>query len=345
MAGRAGGRSVAGMTGRGVAVAVAVALAARPPPPPPYPDWRDPTSIGVAQEGVLRFPQALAYDASGVADPDRARRGPYVYVADQHSFFVQKFTAGGRSCAASAATAPSPGTSARPRRARARRPASWVASAAWRSTRAGASTCSTPTTRAWSASRRAASSRATSATFGSAPGQLEHGINGGLALLGDELYVGDQDNDRVQRFHLGADGRPDGPPVDLRRAGHARRGSSTSSPGCPSTRRATSRARRRQSQRPRPAVLRGRRVPGPGGYVRPRPGSSTRPTTPASTSPGGCSSPTTRTTASRASTRALAFISSFGGAGRAPGGSTTCGGSPSPPARTRRVACSPPTPR
>jgi streptogramin lyase len=50
-------------------------------------------------------------------------------------------------------------------------------------------------------------------TFGASPGQLNPGINGGLALLGDELYVGDQDNHRVQRFHLGADGSPEGSPV------------------------------------------------------------------------------------------------------------------------------------
>ena len=99
MSGRAGGRSVAGMTGRGVATAVAVAVAlAAPTTAAAYPDWRDPTSIGVAQEGVLRFPQALAYDASGVADPEPgAPAGPYVYVADQHSFFIQKFTSGAMS--------------------------------------------------------------------------------------------------------------------------------------------------------------------------------------------------------------------------------------------------------
>src|SRR4029078_5989253 len=96
MAAHAGGRSVAAMTGRGVAIAIVAALAAAPTSAAAYPDWRDPVSVGVAQEAVLRFPQAVAYDGSGVADPaPGAPAGPYVYVADQHSFFVQKFTASG----------------------------------------------------------------------------------------------------------------------------------------------------------------------------------------------------------------------------------------------------------
>jgi len=55
------------MTGRGVAIAIVAALAAAPTSAAAYPDWRDPVSVGVAQEAVLRFPQALAYDGSGVA--------------------------------------------------------------------------------------------------------------------------------------------------------------------------------------------------------------------------------------------------------------------------------------
>lgn len=58
--------------------------------------WR-PIVIGGSQDAILRFPQAVAFDASGVRDPDAdAPPGPYLYVADQHSFFVQKFTADGR---------------------------------------------------------------------------------------------------------------------------------------------------------------------------------------------------------------------------------------------------------
>jgi len=53
-------------------------------------------SVGKTGGGVLRFPQAVAYDDSGVADPGTgAPAGPYVYVADQYSFLVQKFTRSG----------------------------------------------------------------------------------------------------------------------------------------------------------------------------------------------------------------------------------------------------------
>src|SRR4051794_20558809 len=84
------------MKGRVVAAAL-VAAAAVPSAAAAHPDWRAPAAVGVAQEGVFRFPQTLAYDASGTADPDpQVPPGPYVYVADQHSFWVQKFTAGGR---------------------------------------------------------------------------------------------------------------------------------------------------------------------------------------------------------------------------------------------------------
>ncbi len=73
-----------------------VAALAFPAAAQAYPDWRAPVDLGVAQEGVFRFPQAVAYDASGTPDPDpQAPAGPYVYVADQFSFFVQKFTATG----------------------------------------------------------------------------------------------------------------------------------------------------------------------------------------------------------------------------------------------------------
>jgi tripartite motif-containing protein 71 len=201
------------MTGRGVAIAIAAALAA-PSSAAAYPDWRDPTSVGVAQDGVFRFPQSLAYDASGTPDPDpRAPAGPYVYVADQHSFFVQKFTRDGTFVRRFGGYGPDPG-------------------------RFGATSSSaSPTTGTVGGiggvavdgrgrvyvldSFNARVERFTAGgefesefgTLGSAPGQLNPGINGGLALLGDNLYVGDQDNDRIQRFHLGADGRPDAPPV------------------------------------------------------------------------------------------------------------------------------------
>ncbi|HEY6889316.1 MAG TPA: NHL repeat-containing protein, partial [Solirubrobacter sp.] len=192
---------------------IAAALAA-PSTAAAYPDWRDPTSVGAPQDGVMRFPQALAYDGSGTRDPDpSAPAGPYVYVADQHTFFVQKFTAGGvfvrrfggygaepgHFGATSASASPSTGTVggiggvAVDARGRVYVLDSFN-SRVERFTPGG-------------------EFESEFGAFGNAPGQLNPGINGGLALLGDDLYVGDQDNDRVQRFHLGTDGRPDAPPV------------------------------------------------------------------------------------------------------------------------------------
>ena len=57
-------------------------------------DFAAPRVYGETGGGILRFPQAIAYDASGVSDP-AGPAGPYVYVADQYSFLVQKFTTGG----------------------------------------------------------------------------------------------------------------------------------------------------------------------------------------------------------------------------------------------------------
>src|SRR3954454_5434259 len=83
------------MKGRVVAAALAAA-AVVPSTAAAHPDWGAPAAIGVAQQGVFRFPQTLAYDASGIPDPcPRAPLGPYVYVADEHSFWVQKFPADG----------------------------------------------------------------------------------------------------------------------------------------------------------------------------------------------------------------------------------------------------------
>ncbi|MBA2516754.1 MAG: hypothetical protein H0V22_05480 [Solirubrobacterales bacterium] len=54
--------------------------------------------LGKTGGGVFRFPQAIAFDASGVDDPGAgAPGGPYLYVADQHSILVQKFTTDGTS--------------------------------------------------------------------------------------------------------------------------------------------------------------------------------------------------------------------------------------------------------
>src|SRR5689334_9709017 len=81
------------MKGRALVAALAVSAVVAPAAAA-APDWRTPTPVGTGQDGVFRFPQTLAYDASGVNDP--VAPGPYVYVADQYSFTVQKFTADGR---------------------------------------------------------------------------------------------------------------------------------------------------------------------------------------------------------------------------------------------------------
>jgi len=204
-----------------VPLALLVALAA-PVPARADPDWR-PRLIGGDQDAVFRFPQAVAYDESGVPDPDpEAPPGPYVYVADQHSFFVQKFTADGRFVRRFGGYGSEPG-------------------------RFGATSASaSPTTGTVGGigglavdarghvlvldSFNARVERFTPGgkfdalfgAFGSAPGQLNPGINGGLALRDDELYVADQDNHRVQRFHLDAEGRPVGEPLIFGQLGAGR---------------------------------------------------------------------------------------------------------------------------
>lgn len=44
---------------------------------------------------------------------------------------------------------------------------------------------------------------------GAEAGQLDPGLNAGIAIRSSELYVADQDNNRVQRFTLGAEGGPE----------------------------------------------------------------------------------------------------------------------------------------
>ncbi len=180
-----------------------VAAAAVPGVAVASPDWHSPAPIGVAQDGVLRFPQALAYDPSG----------PFVYVADQHSFTVQKFTADGRFLLRFGGYGSDAGHFG-----------ATTSSASATSGTVGGIGGVAVDARGHVYVLDSFNSRIERFTadgefefqfgsFGSAPGELNPGIGGGLALLGDELYVGDQDNHRVQRFHLGADGRPDRPPV------------------------------------------------------------------------------------------------------------------------------------
>ena len=133
-------------------------------------DWR-PTLIGGDQDAIFRFPQAVAFDASGAPDPDPdAPPGPYVYVADQHSFFVQKFTPMGASSGALAVTGLSRGASVGRARAPARRRGRLAASVVWRSTRAATCSCWTRLTRGSSGSRGRAHSSRSSGPWGRRPG-------------------------------------------------------------------------------------------------------------------------------------------------------------------------------
>ena len=152
---------------------------------------------------MFRFPQTLAYDPSG----------RYVYVADQYSFTVQKFTADGRFVSRFGGYGSEPGHFG----------GTAALGTATTSVVGGISGLAVDAQgRVYVLDSNNSRVERFSSTgefqsqfgeFGAAPGQLDLGIGGGLALLGDELYVADNDNNRVQRFHLGPDGRPDRPPV------------------------------------------------------------------------------------------------------------------------------------
>ena len=175
----------------------------------------------------------------------------------------------------------------------------------------------------------AASSRARSGRSAAAPGQFNTGINGGLAVLGDELYVGDQDNNRVQRFQLGADGRPDGPPRHLRRAGQ-RAGAvqpHRRAPVDPARDHAVYVADNRNDRVQRFSA--GGAFEALAGTLGSGPGSSTPPTTRGVDLAGRLFVADNQNhRVVRLDAGSLAFATSFGGAGRAPGRSTTCAGSP-----------------
>ena len=203
------------------AVLVALVSATGPASAAADRDWR-PSLIGGDQDAIFRFPQAVAFDLSGVSDPDPdAPPGPYVYVADQHSFFVQKFTADGRFVrrfggygsesgrfgATHASASPTTGT---------------VGGIGGVAVDARGHVLVLDSFNA-RVERFSAGGEFESefGTFGSAPGQLNPGMNGGLALLGEELYVADQDNHRVQRFQLDGEDRPVGEPLVFGELGSA----------------------------------------------------------------------------------------------------------------------------
>jgi tripartite motif-containing protein 71 len=163
------------------------------------------TAIGATGGGIFRFPQAVAYDDSGVADPGAgAPAGPYVYVADQYSFLVQKFTRGGtfvrqwggygtgagRFGNASGDTVGGIGGLAVDGQGR-------------------VFVLDSYNDRIQQFTPGGGFVRSFGST-GTAPGQFQLGINGGLASRGSSLFVADQNNHRVQRFTLDSTGAPVG---------------------------------------------------------------------------------------------------------------------------------------
>ncbi|MGZ8648407.1 MAG: hypothetical protein ACXW08_07240 [Solirubrobacteraceae bacterium] len=159
-------------------------------------DFGAPVSFGTNGAGVFRFPQAVAYDDG------------FVYVADQFSFVVQKFTRDGTFVGAWGGYGQGPG----------------------RFGDTSGDTAATPTAGTVGGISGIAVGPAgdvyvldsfnsriqqftSSGTFkrsfgsqGSAPGEINTGIHGGIAIFGDFLYLADQNNHRIQRFTLGTDG-------------------------------------------------------------------------------------------------------------------------------------------
>ena len=159
-------------------------------------DFRAPATFGTNGGGVFRFPQAVAYD------------GDFVYVADQFSFVVQKFTRDGTFMDKWGGYGQAPG----------------------RFGNTSGDTAATPTAGTVGGISGIAvgpggdvyvldsfnnriqqftsggSFKRSFGTQGTAPGQLNTGIHGGTAIFGDRLYLADQNNHRIQRFTLGADG-------------------------------------------------------------------------------------------------------------------------------------------
>jgi DNA-binding beta-propeller fold protein YncE len=164
------------------------------------------SAIGKTGNGIFRFPQAIAFDDSGVTDPS-GTPGPYVYVGDQYSFLVQKFTragtfvrqwggfgtATGRFGNASGDTVGGIGGIAVDGAGRVYVLDSY-------NDRIQQFTAGGTFQRSWG-------------MHGTAPGQFDTGINGGIAIRGSSLFVADQDNHRVQRFTLDSAGAPVGTPA------------------------------------------------------------------------------------------------------------------------------------
>jgi sugar lactone lactonase YvrE len=181
-----------------VLVSVAAAVAA------PYSSV---SVVGKTGGGILRFPQAVAYDDSGVVDPAGAPAGPYVYVADQYSFLVQKFTSTGTFVRQWGGFGTGKGRVGNENGDTVGGIGGLAVDAAGRvyvldsyNDRIEQFTAGGVFQRAWGKT-------------GTAPGEFQLGINGGIVIRGSWLFVADQNNHRVQRFTLDSTGAPVGTPL------------------------------------------------------------------------------------------------------------------------------------
>ena len=168
-------------------------------------EFATPQVYGETGSGIFRFPQAIAYDASGVADP-AGPSGPYVYIADQYSFLVQKFTTGGTFVRQWGGFGSEPGHfGATSPNATATGTTGVVGGVGGLAVGPGGDVyvLDSLNDRLEQFSPTGQFKRAVGG-----PSSLDTGINGGIAIEGDALYVADQNNDRVQRYTLGADGAP-----------------------------------------------------------------------------------------------------------------------------------------
>lgn len=195
---------VLGVLSLALAVALAATATARAAP----------LIVGDTGGGIFRFPQAVAYDSSGVPDPrPSAPPPPYVYIADEYSFLVQKFTADGRFVREWGGYGSEPGRFGRTG-------ASVVTTTGRVGGIGGVAVDSNGRVYVLDSRNdriqlfsRGGRFRRAWGTTGSAPGELNTGINGGIAVFDRLLYLADQDNHRVQRFRLAGDGTPIGPPL------------------------------------------------------------------------------------------------------------------------------------
>jgi DNA-binding beta-propeller fold protein YncE len=162
-----------------------------------------PVTFGVNGGGVLRFPQAVAYDDG------------FVYVADQYSFVVQKFTRDGTFVTSWGGYGQGPGRfGATSGDAAATVTSGTVGGISGIAVGPGGDVyvLDSFNSRIEQFTSSGTFKRAFG-TPGSAPGEIDTGIHGGIAIFGNLLYLADQDNHRIQRFTLGTDGAPSGVPL------------------------------------------------------------------------------------------------------------------------------------